>query len=197
MTMKKLTVGSLLGLTLLLGYGCNTEKKTDTVETAEETNEAMTDTMSGQTEDRMEEGSEFLVEAASGGMMEVELGQLAEKNASDAEVKAFGKRMVEDHGKANEELKALAATKNITLPTAPGEDHQKHITELSALTGAEFDKKYVDMMEKDHQEDITLFENATQDNEMDADIKAFAQKTLPTLRAHHDTVKKLDERINK
>ena len=53
------------------------------------------------------------------------------------------------------------------------------------------------MMEKDHQEDITSFENATQDNEMDADIKAFAQKTLPTLRAHHDTVKKLDERINK
>jgi putative membrane protein len=184
-------------LALFLGYGCNTEKKTDTVETAEETNEAAADTMGGAMEDQMEEGSEFVVQAASGGMMEVELGQLAEKNASDAEVKAFGKRMVADHSKANEELKSLAAAKNITLPTAPGEDHQKHITEMSNLKGAEFDKHYVDMMEKDHQKDINLFEEATKDNELDADLKAFAQKTLPTLKEHHALVKKLDDRINK
>jgi putative membrane protein len=195
--MKKLTLGSLLGLALFLGYGCNTEKKTDTVETAEETNEAAADTMGGAMEDQMEEGSKFVVQAASGGMMEVELGSLAEKNASDAEVKAFGKRMVADHGKANEELKSLAAAKNITLPTAPGEDHQKHIADLSALTGAKFDKQYVDMMVKDHQEDINLFEEATKDTELDPDIKAFAQKTLPTLKEHHDLAKKLDARINK
>lgn len=195
--MKKLTLGSLLGLALLLGYGCNTEKKTDTVETAEETNEAMSDTLAGEAEDRMEEGSEFMVKAASGGMMEVELGRLAETNASDAEVKAFGKRMVEDHGKANDELKTLAAAKNIVLPNAPGEDHQKHITDLTALKGADFDKKYVDMMVKDHEEDVKHFEEATKDAEIDADIKAFAQKTLPVLKTHHEMAKKLDDRINK
>jgi putative membrane protein len=196
--MKKLTFGSLLGLALLLGYGCNPEKKaeTDTVETAEETNEAKTDTMADPAEDRMEEASEFLVKAASGGMMEVELGNLAQKNASNADVKAFGKRMVDDHSKANEEVKALAASKNITLPTAPGEDHQKHITDLSARKGVEFDKNYIGLMEKDHMEDINLFEEATKDEEMDPDIKAFAQKTLPTLRAHHEEAKKLDEKLN-
>lgn len=194
--MKKLALGSILSLALLLGYGCNTEKKTDTVETAEETNEAMTDTLGGAMEDSVEEASEFLVQAASGGMMEVELGRLAGTNASDAEVKAFGKRMVADHGKANEEVKALATTKNITLPAAPGEDHQKHITELSALKGVEFDKRYVDLMVKDHQEDIDAFEEATKDDEMDADIKAFVQKTLPILREHHAMAKKMDDRIN-
>jgi putative membrane protein len=195
--MKKLTIGSLLSLALFLGYGCNTEKKTDTVETAEETNEAKTDTLRGQAEETMEEASDFVVKAASGGLMEVELGRLAEKNASNPEVKAFGKRMVDDHSKANEELKSLAATKNITLPTAPGEDHQKHITDLSAKTGADFDKDYMALMEKDHQEDINLFENASKDADMDPDIKAFAQKTLTTLREHHDLAKKLDEKLDK
>ncbi|MGV3502332.1 MAG: DUF4142 domain-containing protein [Adhaeribacter sp.] len=195
--MKKLTLGSFLSLALLLGYGCNTEKKTDTVETAEEMNEAASDTLGGETEDRMEEGSEFAVEAASGGMMEVELGRLAATNASDAEVKAFGQRMVDDHGKANEELKTLATAKNITLPSAPGEDHQKHITDLTALKGAEFDKKYIDMMVKDHEEDVKHFEDAAQDAELDADLKAFAQKTLPTLKSHLDMAKKIDDRINK
>lgn len=195
--MKKLTLGSFLSLALLLGYGCNTEKKTDTVETAEETNEAVSDTLGGEAEDRMEEGSEFAVEAASGGMMEVELGRLAATNASDAEVKTFGQRMVDDHTKANNELKTLATTKNITLPSAPGEDHQKHITDLTALKGAEFDKKYMDMMVDDHEEDVKHFEDATKDAELDPDLKAFAQKTLPTLKSHLDMAKKINDRINK
>jgi putative membrane protein len=195
--MKKLTFGSLLGLALWLGYGCNPEKKADTVETAEEATEARTDTMAGAAEDSVEEASEFMIKAASGGMMEVELGRLAEKNASHADVKAFGKRMVDDHSKANEELKTLAASKNVTLPAAPGEDHQKHITDLSALKGADFDKRYIDLMVKDHEEDIEAFDEAAKEEEMDADVKAFAQKTLPTLRAHHDLAKKLNAQINK
>jgi putative membrane protein len=195
--MKKLTLGSMLGLALLLGYGCNTEKKKDTVETAEESNEAKVDSVNGPMEDSLEAGSEFLVKAASGSMMEVELGRMAEQQASSADVKTFGARMVKDHSKANEELKTLAAKKNITLPTAPGEEHQKHIAELKNLKGADFDKKYADMMVKDHQEDISLFEDATKDDKMDADIKAFAQKTLPVLRSHLEMVQPIDKKINK
>lgn len=194
--MKKLTLGSLLGIALLLGYGCKSEKKADTVETAQEATEAKTDTMADTTQERMEAASEFMTTAASGGLMEVELGRVAEKNASNAEVKAFGKRMVDDHSKANEELKALAAQKNITLPTAPGEEHQKHITDLSGRKGVDFDKNYIGLMEKDHMEDINLFEEAAKNEDMDPDIKAFAQKTLTTLRAHYEEAKKLDEKLN-
>src|SRR5215210_6972484 len=98
--MKKLTLGSLLGLALLLGYGCNSGKKTDTVETAEQSNEAHVDSVKGPMEDSIKAGSDFLVKAASGGMMEVELGRMAEQKASNAEVKAFGSRMVKDHSQA-------------------------------------------------------------------------------------------------
>jgi putative membrane protein len=195
--MKKLTLGSLLGLALLLGYGCNSGKKTDTVETAEQSNEAKVDSVNGPMEDSLKAGSDFLVKAASGGLMEVELGRMAEQKASNAEVKSFGSRMVKDHSQANEDLKALAAKKNITLPTAPGEDHQKHIADLKNLSGAEFDKQYVDMMVKDHQEDISLFEDATKDDKVDADVKAFAQKTLPVLKSHLQMVQGIDDKMKK
>lgn len=197
--MKKLASSSVLVLALFLGYGCSTDKSntnTDSVEVAEDSNEAKEDSaMTGTMEDKHEEGSEFLVKAASGGMMEVELGKLAQQKASNADVKAFGNQMVTEHGKANAELKALAAAKNISIPATPGEDHQKHITDLTALNGAEFDKKYMELMLEDHKEDIELFEDATKDNEADADVKAFAQKTLPTLKMHLDMAQKANDKV--
>ena len=115
--------------------------------------------------------------------MEVELGKIAATNASSAKVKEFGKMMVTDHTKANTELKAVAAMKNITIPTTPNEKHQKHIDELKAKKGADFDKDYVEMMVDDHKEDISKFETEA-NNGKDADVKAFASKTLPVLNKH-------------
>lgn len=125
----------------------------------------------------------FLMEAAMGGMVEVELGKLAtQQGASDA-VKQFGQRMVDDHSKANQELVSLAQSKGITLPTEIDEKHKKDITKLSSLSGAEFDREYGKMMLSDHRKDVSEFEKQSTRG-TDADLKAFAGKTLPTLKEH-------------
>lgn len=136
--------------------------------------------------------AEFAAEAASAGMMEVELGRLAQTNASNQRVKNFGEMMVKDHSKANDELKQLASAKNIQLPSAPMDDHQKHIDDLRDKTGVEFDKDYMKMMVDDHKEDIKKFQDAATEVN-DADLKAFAAKNLPVLQAHLDSAKVINE----
>ena len=133
-------------------------------------------------------GHDFLTEAASGGLAEVELGTMASTKAQNAEVKKFAQMMVTDHSKANDELKSLASKKNITLPTSPTGEHQSVIQELQGKSGAEFDKAYIDNMLEDHEKDVAEFEKQSQNNP-DADVKAFAAKTLPTLKKHLETVR--------
>jgi putative membrane protein len=135
-------------------------------------------------------GGDFMAEAASGGMTEVELGKIASSKAQNAEVKKFAEMMVNDHTKANDELKALAVKKNITLPTTPNAKHQSTIQKFQSMSGAEFDKAYVDDMLEDHEKDVAEFEKQSQSNP-DADVKAFAAKTLPTLKKHLDAIKAL------
>ena len=125
----------------------------------------------------------FLMEAAMGGMLEVELGRLATQQGASEAVKQFGQRMVDDHGKANQELMSLAQSKGITLPTELDEKHKKDMTKLSALTGADFDREYGKMMLSDHRKDVSEFEKQSTRGG-DADLKAFATKTLPTLKEH-------------
>ena len=93
----------------------------------------------------------FFKEAASGGMLEVELGQMAQQKAQAVSVKDFGTRMVTDHGKANDELKALAQKKNLQMPTQLEHKHRSMIEKLAKLSGPAFDKKYLKMMVKDHE----------------------------------------------
>jgi putative membrane protein len=85
---------------------------------------------------------DFVMDAAMGGLMEVELGRIAAQKGMSESVKQFGQRMVDDHSKANEELMSLASSKGMTLPTALDEKHQKDVTKLSAMSGAEFDRAY-------------------------------------------------------
>jgi len=131
----------------------------------------------------MENDAEFATKAATGGMMEVELGKIAMSNASMPAVSQFGQTMVNDHGKANEELKSTAQAKGITLPDMPDNDKQKMIDDLREKKGHDFDKDYIDMMVKDHKEDIDLFEKEAEKGN-DADLKAWANAKLPTLREH-------------
>ena len=133
---------------------------------------------------------DFVMDAAMGGMMEVELGRVAaQKGTSDA-VKQFGQRMVDDHSKANEELMTLATSKGITLPTELDQKHREHVTKLSSLSGAEFDRAYSKLMLSDHNKDVSEFEKQSAKG-TDADIKAFASKTLPTLQEHLTMAKAL------
>jgi putative membrane protein len=156
---------------------------------------AKSDTATNASEGEKEDQAEFMVKAASGGMMEVVLGKMAEKQASSADVKAFGKMMVTDHTKANEEMKKLAATKNITLPVATGKEHQEHIDKLSKLKGAEFDKEYMNLMVDDHEEDIEHFKEAANADGYDADVKALASKTVPVLEKHLEHARTTNDKV--
>jgi putative membrane protein len=132
----------------------------------------------------------FFMEAASGGMLEVELGQMAQQKAQAVSVKDFGTRMVTDHGKANDELKALAQKKNLQMPTQLEHKHRSMIEKLAKLSGPAFDKKYLKMMVKDHEKDVKEFQKATK-KVKDADLNAWAAKTLPTLEQHLQQAKEV------
>jgi len=138
--------------------------------------------------------SDFMIEAANGGMMEVMAGQMAQTNAQSQEVKNFGTMMVNDHNMANEELKALAAARNVALPAMAEGRHREHVNELGKKAGAEFDKAYMNMMVDDHKKNIELFENAV-NNATDSAVKAFAAKTLPKLKAHHEAAVNLQKQL--
>ena len=123
----------------------------------------------------------WMTKAAQGGMAEVELGKLAQTNASSDAVKQFGQRMVDDHTKAGEELARIAADKGITLPTGLDAKDQATKDRLSKLTGKEFDRAYMQDMVKDHRTDVAEFKKEAASGK-DPEVKAFASKTLPTLR---------------
>lgn len=134
------------------------------------------------------EDKKFFKEAASGGMMEVQLGQLAKDKAQSQDVKDFGSRMVTDHGKANDELKQLAQQKKWTLPTKLEHKHKSMVGKMQKVSGSEFDKKYMTGMVMDHAKDVEDFRNATQ-KVKDPELKAWAEKTLPVLEQHHQLAK--------
>lgn len=136
----------------------------------------------------------FVKNAANGGMMEVQMGQLAAKNASSQEVKDFGQMMVTDHGKANDELKSLAAAKELKLPTELKGMQKAKVDKLAKETGAEFDKKYMKAMVKDHKKDVEKFRKATKDVK-DPEINAWAAKTLPTLEKHLQHAKEVAQKV--
>ena len=129
------------------------------------------------------EDKKFFKDAASGGMMEVQLGQLAKDKAQSQEVKDYGSRMVTDHGKANDELKQLAQQKKWTLPTKLERKHKSMVDKLQKVSGAEFDKQYMKGMVMDHNKDVEEFRKATQ-KVKDPELKAWAEKTLPVLEQH-------------
>jgi putative membrane protein len=132
----------------------------------------------------------FLTTAAADGLAEVELGRLASDKATRQDVKDFGKMMVDDHSKANDELKALAARKDVTLPAEPKPQHKAEKDRLDKMSGVAFDEAYLKVMLKDHQKAVDLFTKEANGGR-DADTKAWAAQTLPKLREHLAHVKKL------
>jgi len=126
---------------------------------------------------------QFIKNAAEGSLAEVEMGRLAAQHASHADVKSFGQRMISDHQKVDNELKDIAAKKHVTLAATLNTQDQKTYDGLSKLSGDAFDRAYMKDMVQDHQADIAHFK-AEAASGKDADVKAFASKTLPTLEDH-------------
>ncbi|HEY1262938.1 MAG TPA: DUF4142 domain-containing protein [Terriglobales bacterium] len=125
----------------------------------------------------------FMKAAAHGGLAEVELGQLAVQKASSNDVKQFGQRMVDDHGKANDQLKELAAQKKVDLPQDLSAKDKATKAELEKLSGEQFDRVYMNHMLKDHKKDVAEFQHESK-MAHDPDVKNFASQTLPTLQEH-------------
>ncbi len=189
--MKKISLFLAIAFASAVLYSCgnSSDAPKDSVEAAKESNDKKDD-------DKVlavtEDDSKFLVFAADAGMTEVEAAKLAAtKNVSQG-VKDFAAMMVKDHTAAGEEVKTLAGNKKVTLPAGISEDHQKALTDLGAKSDADFSKAYVNMMVDDHQKVVDKFKDAA-DKCKDADIKAFAVKTLPTLQGHLDHAKKLKD----
>ena len=194
----------------LFAFGCKKEENTNTDTAMTSTTTTGTDTSGttstsatgttgtgstgGTVAAMSEDDKTFVMKAANGGMMEVAAGQTASSNATNADVKTFGQRMVTDHSKANDELKQLATTKGLALPSTMDADHQKKVDDISKKKGKDFDKSYMNMMVKDHEEDVAEFQKEST-SAQDPDLKAWVTKTLPTLQDHlrmaKDTQKKV------
>jgi putative membrane protein len=132
----------------------------------------------------------FVEKAVVGGMFAVKSSHVAQQKATDANVKTFAARLVADHTKANQELMVLARRKGWQVPTAMDQKHRDMPRQLSQAQSGEFDKLYMDMQVKAHDKAVALFEKAAE-NCQDADLKAWAKKTLPTLKEHQQMVKRM------
>ena len=184
--MKRITLSALFIASMMTFSACNNNKAEDSKEVAEEQNEEKLD------DTKLEDDSKFALAAADGGMVEVKLAQLAEANGSSKAVKDFAADMIKDHTKANDELKALAQQKNISLPMSLSDDKQKDYDDMAKKKGKDFDQAYAAYMVDDHQEDVSEFEKAAKDCK-DADLKAWAAGKVPTLQHHLEMAKKMKD----
>jgi putative membrane protein len=159
---------------------------TGSVQSAQQTSSA-TATTTGQTGGTVSNTSDadktFVTSAGMAGLAEVQYGNLALQKSENADVRAFAQRMVTDHGKSNTELAQLVTAKGLALPAELAGKHQQGYEHLEGLGGAEFDRAYMQHMVSDHQEAVTLFQNAST-SATDTDIRGFATRTLPVLQEH-------------
>jgi putative membrane protein len=135
----------------------------------------------------------FMTTAARGGLAEVEMGRLAQRNGRSAAVKRFGQQMVSHHGQSNQEMMALAQQKQVTPPASMGAEHQRIYDDLAKLRGSAFDRAYAQAMVRDHQEDPRAYQAEAQ-NGTDPDVKAFAARHVPILQEHLRMAQRLPQR---
>lgn len=141
-----------------------------------------------------EDDREFIEKAASSGLAEVEMGQLASKQGMSARVKEFGERMVKDHGTANSELQQIASEAGVQLPTQPADKYEDKRKDLAEKSGKEFDEEYMDYMVEAHEKDVEAFEEYAKDTKHSR-LKTFAEKNLPVLREHLQMAKEIEKTV--
>ncbi|RKR80324.1 putative membrane protein [Mucilaginibacter gracilis] len=190
--MKKLSYLLMIAGAMYTLQACNSHPK-DAKETADSVNKTKDTTTNAMNTGGIavtNDDAKFATAAATGGMAEVALGKLALTKTANPAIKDFATMMVTDHGKANDQLMAIARTKNITLPAAVDSTHQKKMDKLSKLSGTDFDKAYVDAMVDGHKKTLSLLQDEAKDGK-DADLKAFAETTAPTVQMHLDAINKI------
>jgi putative membrane protein len=136
----------------------------------------------------------FVMAAAQAGVAEVQMGKLAAEKASNADVKAFGRHIIADHTKANEDLKSVAEKKRMTLPADMNAHQHATYRKLERLSGSAFDSAYTKDMVKDHQHDVKEFQKEVKKGK-DEEIKGFASRTLPVLREHLEKIRSIESEL--
>jgi putative membrane protein len=186
--MRKIMLSTLGFAILCLAASCGDNRGYDSKEHAEDMNE---ERLEGT---RMEDDAGFAVWAADGGMMEVQLGQLAQNNASSQQVKQFAQSMIDDHSRAGEELKSYAASRNIVLPNTLSNEKLRKYEDLSKKTGRDFDKAYMDFMVKDHEEDIEEYREHARETS-DPELRSWLESKIPVLEHHLEMARTTRETV--
>jgi putative membrane protein len=152
------------------------------------------DTSSEAASNKVVSDKDFILNAAQGGMTEVELGKVAQEKAASPDVKQFGSRMVTDHSKANDELKTVAQKEGVPIPQNLDAKHQAMVSRLSRLSGPAFDKAYVHAMVRDHEKDAAEFRQAST-SAQDPDVKTYAGNTLKVIESHLSDIKSIQSKM--
>jgi putative membrane protein len=192
--MKKIIYVMAIAATTFATQSCSNAPK-DAKENADSLNKTKDTTTNATATGGMattNDDATFATTAGDNGMAEVALGKLALEKTTNAQIKDFANMMVTDHGKANEKLMAIAKAKNITLPATVGAEHKAKMDDLSKLSGKDFDKAYVDAMVDGHQKTLDLLNGEAKDGK-DAELKAFAAETAPTVKMHLDMITKIKD----
>ena len=197
--MKKLSISVIIAGAMILSAcngNSNSTTTSDSTTTMSSTGTSMnsmksTDTSTVKVGD---DAKDFTTDAAQGGLFEVEMGAIAQRNGASQAVKDFGKMMVDDHTKLNQQLQELAAKKNVPLPSGITNSQEKDTSKISKEKGSEFDKDYISMMVKDHEDDIDAFKKAA-DKINDQDYKNLINGALPTLQKHLDAAKAIKDKM--
>jgi putative membrane protein len=150
---------------------------------------------SGSASSRLTAGdNKFVRDAAESSLAEIQLGQMGVQKATNSDVKTFAQHMIDDHTQANSQLAPIASQKGVTLPTDVSALHKHAASQLSKLSGAEFDRAFMDQMVTDHQKVVAEFQHVSK-GAKDSDVKSFASTTLPTLQEHLRMAQDLDSRV--
>jgi len=192
--MKKLSYLLMIAGAAFAFQGCNSAPK-DAKQNADSLNKTKDTTTNVSATGGIAVNSDdakFATAAANGGLAEVALGKLAAQKTTNAQIKDFANMMITDHGKANDELMAIAKAKNITLPAMPDSAHMKKADELSKMSEPDFNKAYVNAMIDGHKKTLTLMQNEAK-NGSDTTLKAFAAKTAPVVQMHLNAINKIHD----
>ena len=136
----------------------------------------------------------FVTGAAQGGMIEIQSSKVAKSTSKNDDILKFAKQMISDHKKADDQLKSIAKKLNISVPSKLDPEHQAEVDQLKKADKSDFDQKFVAVQDKAHNEAVNLFQTEA-DNGENAQLKAFAQKTLPVLQGHLSEVKALEAKM--
>jgi len=195
--MKRIAM-CMVACSLVVLFSCNqrdrygnerSNKGEDSKDIAEDQNDEKFD-------NKEERDADFAVKAAEDGMLELKAAELAATNASSSEVKNFAKQIIADHTKVNEELKSLALSKNITLPASLTDRCQRKYDKLAEKSGREFDQEFADLMVKEHKDLVDAYKKEA-DKGNDADMKAFAARSVPRLEHHLAMSEDLEDMVDR